>query len=417
MNGVSSDDHGPVWHVFTEADLNPPVAMTGAHLLDGDLTTPSQADRKHLADCGWCQQRQQAAEQHSEALDDEAFLHMAQQRALAGGAAALASVTRLSPEVHALTVDTGAREDVMVGQLWRLRWQDVTELALVVNVDRWWVTVAPVTTDVSAADEFSLILPRTASVLETEFAVCFSLETTVPLFVFDREITPASQATLDEATAASHIPPPQTVRDVWRAWRRGTLGPTHLTHGTPVDEADLDRRELRNAIAAGFTQLASAAACVPGDPIGEVTPLLQQVKALGLPPDQLAARSGLDMSVFLRIKKGGRVTHSEADKLAGLLGTDTRTVLAANPPLDDELVAEVGRPAHRASLRLLAGTHSSEDEQRWAMADTVAAQAARIVNAAKSSGDSGGGTDWAVKVSVYLQQRLAALDDSPSDRP
>ena len=41
----------------------------------------------------------------------------------------------------------------MVGQMWRLLWQEVTELAVVVDVDRWWVTVAPVTTDVSAADK------------------------------------------------------------------------------------------------------------------------------------------------------------------------------------------------------------------------------------------------------------------------
>ncbi|MFC4144815.1 hypothetical protein ACFO0M_00955 [Micromonospora mangrovi] len=417
MTGIPSNDHGPVWHVFADADLNPPVAVAGGHLLDADLETSGQGDRKHLAECGWCQQRQQAARRHGEDLDDEAFLRAARQRALAGGAAALASVTRLSPEVHALTVDTGVRKDVMVGQLWRLRWQDVTELALVVDVDRWWVTVAPVTTDVSAADEFSLILPTTASVLNTEFAVCFSLESTVPLFVFDREITPASRPMLDEAKAAAQIPPPETIRDVWRAWRRGVAGPAHLTYGTSVDEADLDRRELRNAVAAGFTQLASAAACVPGDPVGDVVPLLQQVKSLRLPPDQLTARSGLDMNVFLRIKKGGRVTRSEAAQLAQLLNTDTRTVLDANPPFDDALIAEVSRPTHRASLRLLAGTHSSEDEQRWEMAETVAPQAARAVSTAKPSDSGAGRTDWAAKVSVYLQQRLTALGGSLSDRP
>ncbi|MFG3301447.1 hypothetical protein [Micromonospora chersina] len=417
MTGVSSHDHGPVWHVFAEADLNPPVAIAGGHLLDGDLGTPSQGDRKHLAECGWCQQRQQAAAQHGDDLDDEAFLRAARQRALTGGVSVLASVTRLSPEVHALTVDTGAREDVMVGQLWRLRWQDVTELALVVDVDRWWVTVAPVTTDVSTADEFSLILPATASVLGAEFAVCFSLESTVPLFVFDREITPASRPMLDEAKAAAQIPPPDTIRDVWRAWRRGAVGPTHLTYGTPVDEADLDRRELRNAVAAGFTQLASAAACVPGDPVGDVVPLLQQVKSLDLPPAQLTARSGLDMSVFLRIKKGGRVTQREAAQLAQLLDTDSRTVMDANPPFDDALITEVSRPAHRASLRLLAGKHSSEDEQRWEMAETVAPQAARTVRTATTSDSGAGHTDWAAKVSVYLRQRLTALGDSLSDQP
>jgi hypothetical protein len=123
------------------------------------------------------------------------------------------------------------------------------------------------------------------------------------------------------------------------------------------------------------------------------------------------------MNVFLRIKKGGRVTRKEAAQLAQLLDTDTRTVLDANPPLDDALITEVSRPAHRGSLRLLAGTHSSEDEQRWEVAETVAPQAARTVSKAKTSDSGAGRTDWAAKVSVYLQQRLTALGDPPPNRP
>lgn len=397
--------------------MNRPVAIAGSHLLDADLPTPSEADSKHLAECGWCQRRQQAAVQHGDDLDDEIFLQAARERAIDGGTAALAPLTTLSSELRALTVETGTREDVGIGQMWRLRWQDVTELAVVVKVDRWWVTVAPVTTDVSAADEFSLILPAVASMLGTEFAVCFSLETTVPLFVFDREITPASRPTLDKAKSAAQLPPPETIRDVWRAWRRGVAGRTDLIYGAPVDEADLDRRELRNAVAEGFTQLASAAACVPGEPVGDVVPLLQQIKSLGLPPGELATNSGLDMNVFLRIKKGGRVTRSEAAQLAQLLHTDTRTVLDANPPFDEALITEVSRPAHRPSLRLLAGTQSTEDEQRWEMAERVAPQAARTVSTAKTPDGDTGPPDWETKVSIYLRQRLIALGVPTPDAP
>jgi hypothetical protein len=83
-----------------------------------------------------------------------------------------------------------------------------------VDIDRWWVTVAPVTTELGAADEFSLLLPRTASELDADLAVCFSLECVVPLFVFDRLIAPASRPTLDRERAKAQLPPPDTLRDV-----------------------------------------------------------------------------------------------------------------------------------------------------------------------------------------------------------
>lgn len=410
MTGVPSDDRGPVRPGFGEVDLNPPAALAGAHLLDADLLTPSPADTTHLAECGWCQQRQHAARQHGDDLDDTAFLQAARKRAIDGGTAALVPLTTLTPEVHALTLDTGTREDVMVGQLWRLRWRDATELAVVVKVDRLWVTVAPVTTDVAAADQFGVIMPATASLLGTEFAVCFSLESTVPLFVFDREITPASRPTLNEMETAAQLPPPETIREVWRAWRRGVAGPADLIYGTPVEEADLDRRDLRDAVASGFAKLANAAACVPGEPTGDVIPLLQQVKSLNLAPAELTARSGLGMDAFLRIKKGGRVIHDEAAQLAQLLNTDVRTVLDSNPPFDEALVTEISRPAHRPALRLLAGKHSTEDEQRWEMAETIAPQAARTVSTAQAQGRDAGRTDWATKVAVYLEQRLTAIN-------
>ncbi|WP_433828659.1 hypothetical protein ACQP2E_04775 [Actinoplanes sp. CA-015351] len=414
MTGDWSNRYDPAQQVFDDVDLNPPVAIAGAHLLDTDLLAPSQAGSKHLAECGWCQQRQRASGHYDDGLDDDAFLQAAYQRAVDGGTAALAPLTTLSPELLELTAPTDARDDVAVGQLWRLRWQDVTELAVVVKVDRWWVTVAPVTTDVNAADEFSLIMPASASLLGTDFAVCFSLESTVPLFVFDRQITPASRPTLDVHQAAAQLPPPEVIKDVWRAWRRGIAGPAGLPYGLPVDDADLDRRELRKAVATGFTHLASAAACVPGDPVGDVVPLLQQIKSLGLPPAEMKARSGLDVTVFVRIKKGGRVTRDEAAQLTSLLGTDTRAILNANPPFDDALVTEISRPAHRPALRTLAGTHSSEDDQRWRMADKIAPQAARTVSTASTAG--AGAIDWAAKVAVYLQQQLTELGDPSADQ-
>jgi hypothetical protein len=398
----------------SDIEVSQPVSIAGLHLLDGDLLAPSPSARKHLTECGWCRQRQQVAERHRDELDDEDFLHAARHRAEAGGAAALASITRLTPTLHALTVDTAVREDVAVGQLWRLRWEQASELAVVLAVDRWWVTVAPATADVSAADDLSLLLPRTASVLNIALAVCVSLECTVPLFVFDRLIAPASRPTIDSEEAAAHLPPPDTLRDVWRAWRRSTPGPENLAYGTALDDGDLDRRELRAAISSSFTVLVGASASIPGDLQGEVVPLAQRVRNLEMRPTDLAAATGLPSHLFTRINRGGRVNRTEAEQLSPLLSVDPQTVLNGNPALDDGLITEVSQPRHRPALRRLAhATSTSEDAQRWTTADAVSPQAARAVNSQQTTGaGSSPPNHWAAKVDNYLKQRLAELDET-----
>jgi len=387
--------------------VNPPATAAEGHLLDGDLLSASRAAEKHLAGCGWCRQRHHIAALHDDGFDDEAFLKAARQQAQAGGAA-LAEFTRLTPALHALVQNDAERADVAVGQLWRLCWEDTTELALVVDVDRWWITVAPVTTDLAAADEVSPVLAATVSDLNIALVACISLETVVPLFVFDRQLAPASRPTLDAARAAAQLPPPETLRALWLAWRRSGNPPADLAYGTALDDGDLDRRELRATIAASFTTLAGASSCVPADPVGEVIDLADRVNMTGLSLSQLATLSGLSREVFMRLKQGGRVLAEEAQPLSRLLDTNVRTVLESNPPLDDDLIVAVSRPRHRSTLRVLAQQESdehyrTEDSQRWRMAETIASQAARSVVAVATDAP----THWDTKVDNYLRQRLA----------
>jgi hypothetical protein len=393
-------------------DVNPPVSIADPHLLDGDLLSPTDHDWKHLAECAWCRQRQQAAERHHDDFSDDEFLRAARERAESGGAAAMADVTRLTPQLHTLVQEVFVREDVAVGQLWRLRWDNTTELAVVLDIDQWWVTVAPATTELAAADEFSALLPPTASQLNTDLAICFSLECVVPLFVFDRLIAPASRPTLDHQRAQAQLPPPDTLRDVWRAWRRSSSVPPALAYGVALDDGDFDRRELRSVIAASFSALVGASSCVPGDPLGETTPLAERITGTGLKLSELTTTTGLDRELFLRIKQGGRVSHREAECLAGLLDTDVQSVLNGNPPLADDLIVAVSRPRHRSALRRLAQNdtadeYRTEDGQRWHMAAVIEPSAAR---AAAGQTVTDARTHWDIKVDNYLQQRLSAID-------
>jgi hypothetical protein len=142
------------------------------------------------------------------------------------------------------------------------------------------------------------------------------------------------------------------------------------------------------------------------------------LQELHTPPSELARRTNLEREVFLRIRQGGRVTPSEAQALASILDTDAQTVLAANPPLDDGLVVEVSRPKWRPDLRRLGKFRdTTEDEERWHLADTVTALVRRTVHgpnntdgAADTMADSYR-SPWTPLVEMHLRAELAALGD------
>jgi len=421
LDGGQTADHQG-WKSKVDLDddlLAPPVAAAEYHLLDTDFgRTVTEAQEKHLACCGWCQQRFTQAMAHPDLLDEEAFLTVARTRITSGAGTALQKMTTLRPALHALTIDQDARDDVKIGQLWRLRWRGTTELALVIALDRWWVTVAPVTTDVGAADEYSLILSETATILGVPATACLSLECVVPLFVFDQLIAPVGRPMRADGDRFAQLPPPETIRDVWQAWRRGTTPPGQLSYGEPLLDGDLDRRELRAALAAGFMPLVGASALAPSEPTRQPwAPLSAMLQELHTSPSELARRTNLEREVFLRIRQGGRVTLSEAQALASILDTDAQTVLSANPPLDDGLVVEVSRPKWRPDLRRLGQFRATtEDEERWRLADTVTALARRTVH---GPNDTDGAADtvadpyrspWTPLVEMHLRAELALGD-------
>ncbi len=400
--------------------LTPPAAAADPHLLDTDFGGRlSESREKHLAWCGWCQQRFTQAMADYDQADEEAFIAAARKRAISEDGAALRKLTTVRPDLHLLTVSQGSDADVEVGQLWRLRWHDTAETALVVALDRWWVTVAPVTTDISTADEYSVILPAIATVFHVPAAVCFSLECVVPLFTFDQLISRPGSPALAVRELSEQMSAPETLHDVWRAWRRGTTPPQQLTYGQPLLDGDLDRRELRSALAAEFMPLVEASAMVPGESARQSSASLREMlEHLQVPWGVLAWRTGLKPEVFQRVAHGGRITVGEADMLARALDTDADTILAANPPLDEELVIEVSRPRWRSHLRRLACLrHTTEDDERLRLADTAAAQAGRKTDnqprplqAAETTANQPG-PPWSQIVAGQLQEELTALED------
>jgi len=414
----TGNDHGHLGRGYLPDELVPPVVAADPHLLDSDLGgTLTKPQEKHLANCGWCRQRLTQAATHADLVDEAAFLAAARERIATGAGRALETLTTLRPALHALTLEHDELDDVKIGQLWRLRRCATAELALVLDRDRWWVTVAPVTTDVTAADEYSLILPETATILGVPAAVCLSLECVVPLFTFDQLITPAGRPRAADSGSSIQLPPPHTIRDAWHAWRRGATPPEQHSYGDPLLDEDLDRRELRNTLFAGFMPFIRAGGSAMNEsPRQPPAPLSVMLHELGLSPTGLTRRTKLEPEVFLRIRQGGRVNRIEASALTAVLDTDVDTILAANPPLDDSLMVDVSRPKRRPHLQQLAHRRNTdEDEERWRAADEVAALRAQTVHRHDSEGDSVSTTtdeydeydlSWTSLVETHLRNEL-----------
>jgi hypothetical protein len=391
-------------------ELVPPVAASEPHLLDTDLGAQlTMAQSKHLTNCGWCQERLTNSQQHPDLTDEDAFMAIARSRINAGAGAALGELTKLRPALHELTSERATRDDVQAGQLWRLRWDDTSELAAVLAVDRWWVTVAPVTSDTAAADEYSVLLAPDVTCLDIPLALCVSLECTVPLFTLDTLI--AQTGTESRTTPATGMPSAHVLQAIWRAWRRGDVPPEDARYGEPMLGGDLDRRELRNTVSAAFVPLVSAAPTILRDTVQPSTSLVDMIDNLNLSLSELVEASQLDRKVFLQIKQGGRVTAQDAHQLATLLNTDVNTVVAANPPLDEGLIMQISRPRWRHGLRRLARkSRTTEDEARWRVAEMAAEARLRTVpRATQGLGDPS--VKWESIVQMCLD---AAIGKTPA---
>jgi hypothetical protein len=342
-------------------ELVRPAATLESHLLDTELDGRlTVVQSNHLATCGLCQERYANVSQHPDLIDEDAFLTIARSRIAAGVSTMLETQTKLQSTLHELTLGRTTRDDVRTGQIWRLRWEGSFELAIVLNVDRWCVTVAPVTIDTDAADEYSFLLAPYATSLNIPLAACISLECIVPLFTFDRLVAQAGQSS---KASAPEMPSARVVQAIRRAWRRGDPPPADVRYGEPLLDGDLDRRELRNTISAAFKSLVSAAPVVLSGTPQPSTGSLEMIE--DLTPDLLA-----------------------------------------------ELIVQVSRPRWRSDLRRFAqSSQITEDEARWQLAEMAAARLRKVPRDVQDTADSS--TTWEPIVQMCLQ---AAIRNRPSPR-
>jgi hypothetical protein len=252
-------------------------------------------------------------------------------------------------------------------QLWRARWGSVTQLLVVLDASARSVRAAPVTLDPELADDSAVITYSDESDL------------TVPLVVWLQDAASLPVRVLDRFLGAVHV-------DLRAA--------SALRHGRPVLTA-ADERAVHRARLQDTLDVFVAARWAPeGD--GSLGALLGAAR-----PQQIAQVLGVPNRMVIGLRRGERfLSPQQAELLAPLLHRSAGEVLAANPPLPEDLVADLDLPEYRARITALARREGADEIDTWrAVGYGVAAVSHR-----QTEGDA---VSWRDRIDHYF---LAVLD-------
>ena len=229
------------------------------------------------------------------------------------------------------------------GQIWRARWGSATLLLLVLEASRRSVRAVPVTLDVDGADETAAVLSPESSELRSSLVGWLDDATSLPLRVLDRYLGSLTVDAGELNTAA---------------------------RGRPV-LTDADERAVQRARLQDILDVFVAARWAP-EGSGNLKELLgaadvkDLAQALQEPPRTVIA---------LRRGKAA-LTPDQAERLAPVIHLPVETLLAANPPLPEDLVADLDHPAYRAKVVSLAERRGIDEKQAWLTAGFAVAAVA-----------------------------------------
>lgn len=267
------------------------------------------------------------------------------------------------------------------GQIWRARWGRATQLMLIQDTPFRSVRAAPITLNVDAADEEATVLAPECSELTVPLVVWQSYATNVPLRVLDRFLGSVTLE-LPELPTANHARPVLT----------------------PADERAVHRARLQDTLDVFVT-----ARWAPGG-AGNLKTLLSAVdrKSLG-------QALGVNDRMVIALSRGkAALNPDQAERLAPLVNQPVEALLAANPSLPEDLVAELDHPAYRAKVVALAHRRGIDELEAWLTAGfAVSAVAHR-----RTEGDAPLWTDRLDRYfALVLDDELRADEPGCSARP
>lgn len=275
----------------------------------------------------------------------------------------------------------GTAPDIAPGQLWRLRWNDASLLAVTIAQDDparpTTVEVAPVTGDIDKLDPYELVVPADASRLCIDLAVWLSLEGSVPPTVFDVCFGDTAEPAALLALRASR-----------RRRESAPGGSPGRIAGGPAD----DIQEFRDVLIGILAVLADAQATAVSE-TPEIS-LAQRIRDADIALRPLVAAVG-DVGVAMSVRRGDTValTPTQAAGLGTLLGVPTEVVSASTTAPPAGLVNELAQPKYRPALiRKARASGRSEHQVRLDLCRSPIA----------ARGNSGEQRDWTALASLLL---------------
>ncbi|MBN1093453.1 hypothetical protein JKP75_13295 [Blastococcus sp. TML/M2B] len=216
-------------------------------------------------------------------------------------------------------------------------------MLLVVDASRRSVRAVPVTLDVDAADDSAAMLSAESSDLACSLVVWLADATLLPLRVMDRYLGSLT-VNLGELNAADRGRPVLTAADdraVQRARRQDILDTFVAARWAPEGSGNL--KEL-----------------LPSSDVKGLAQVLQ------VPERTVVA-----------LRRGrAALTSEQAERLAPVVHLPVERLLAANPPLPEDLVADLDQPGYRAKVVALAERRGIDEIEAWLTAGFAVAAVA-----------------------------------------
>ena len=278
------------------------------------------------------------------------------------------------------TISESTPEDLERGQVWRVRWEDTSQLAMVWSAEIDWVGMIPVTPDPNYADESCVILASEGA--DGHSVLWLGLETPLPYHVLDYQVS---------------VLPTDGLKTVRKMLRQGkSIDTIDLKIGQPIMSAFDDRYLYRSELGETFNLLAESE-WAPAEAGGNLETL-----AVSAGTDITSIAGVLDLAGpdRLRLRRGLRpLTIREAERLTTTLKVDVTAIIRCNPALDEELVLALSRPRWRGRIDdRRHATGASDIDGRRDIAYAVTGLAARATAPAPPSGEEA----WHERIGLYF---------------
>lgn len=369
--------------------LTPPATSPTAHLSDNEIVelelTPHT--QKHLGDCAWCRRQRESISQ-DDRVELDLLLDELDQHSPTSEASRVAAGWSL-PSKLATYLAASSQEfpEVAAGQLWRLSWRTHQVLAVVVSQSSWWTRVAPVTTDVALADEYTLLTDPETTSLNYETATFMRASASVPTFTLAQylgDIGPIGGLDASEALRTLDI----AMLDGERS--------ADIPTGPPLNESDWDRQEFLDSLHESMKWFESASLSVleesdlivgtsaaTGGPLADVVDLLNTTKDL----PSLVEATGIAPGRLVNFKSGRETPRGvELDALSSYFGSE---IDGSHPDNKRTAALElISEPSNRSLWLTAAESDTDETElsPRRFLADLLQTPiAARTVSGGKNS--------------------------------